>query len=133
MADNYLEKRAEELRLGSGQKLLPQKPSLEKLLQRIASFGSELDSSYRVHSLQLEAIVRAKGPESDICSLKILQNENGESCIDVIAASEICPEFFFRLGMTVQNLVLKAAELGLSCRIEFKSDKLVRLHIGRSL
>lgn len=85
MADNYLEKRYEEVFGAAGQSRKPtlHKPSLDTLLLRNRSFRG-YDKSYVVHPLQLQAIVSvnpkvassvnmqalrfkliAKGPQSD--------------------------------------------------------------------
>lgn len=58
MADNYLEKRYEEV-FGGGHKasvMTPRKPSLDTLLLRNRSFRG-YDKSYVVHPLQLQAII----------------------------------------------------------------------------
>lgn len=64
MADNYLEKRYEEIfgtgggkNSGAGAKALSSKPTLETLLRKNRSFRG-YDRSYKVHPLQLQAIVR---------------------------------------------------------------------------
>lgn len=58
MADNYLEKRYEEIfgKGASARKSFPSKPSLDNLLLRNRSYRG-YDNSYAVHSIQLEAIV----------------------------------------------------------------------------
>lgn len=58
MADNYLEKRYDEV-FGNGKtaKALPTRPSLDTLLHKNRSYRG-YDQSYKVHPLQLEAIVR---------------------------------------------------------------------------
>ena len=58
MADNYLEKKYEEVfGRGAGARTIANRPSLETLLRRNRSYRG-YDSSYVVHRRQLEAIVR---------------------------------------------------------------------------
>lgn len=90
MADNYLERRFEEIfGQGGGKKALPARPSLDKLILRNRSYRG-YDRSYEVHIRQLKAIVEVntriassvnmqslrfhlvtKGPESDIVNAHI--------------------------------------------------------------
>ena len=58
MADNYLEKREEELRRGKPSVRLAN-PSLDTLITRISGHTEATDTSYVVKEAQLEAITRS--------------------------------------------------------------------------
>ena len=88
MADNYLEKRYEEVfGKGAAAQSLPRRPSLDNLLLKNRSYRG-YDKSYAVHHLQLEAIVgvNTKVASSVNCqSLRFTMVQKGEEAQKVLA------------------------------------------------
>lgn len=74
MADNYLEKRYEEVFGGRGgvAKVTPHKPSLDTLLLKNRSFRG-YDISYEVHPLQLRAIVAVNSKVASSVNMQSLR------------------------------------------------------------
>lgn len=131
MADNYLEKRYEEL-FGSGRSsghpAVPAKPSLDQLLTRKRR-QFEFDTEYKVHRLQMDAIAGVNGKlEPGLFEFHPLTAGAGTdplgrilpeaehlpgSFIVVSHAGAETPGTLIALGMSVQTMLLKAVELGL--------------------
>lgn len=121
MADNYLEKREEELRRGKPSVRLAN-PSLDTLITRISGHTEATDTSYVVKEAQLEAITRSADRLRGECSLHM-----DEASASIQAH---CREPFI-LGQKVLAMELKAAELKLSCRIEQNTSETVTLTLYR--
>lgn len=142
MADNYLEKRYAEVFGSSGPSQTPiQRKSIDKLLRLSRGFV-RYDRTYVVHHLQTEAITAAvqypgslqmhtvlKGPESGIVCKQLLFPVRGaepEAFILVCTEREESPRLFTELGMALQSMLLKAADLGLGgvAFLDFDKEKL---------
>ncbi len=116
MADNYLETRYEQIfgKEGAATKHGATKPSLDSLLKR--TLTTSYDTSYKVHHLQAEAIVRSA------------ETVFGKECISCketdgkIYLSIDCDDAFTS-GRIFQVLQLKAAEMGLGLK-NFKDNYL---------
>ena len=133
MADNYLEKRYSEVfGKDSGKKASPGRPSLDTLLARLNA-PEGFDPSYKVHSLQLEAITTSarKACNGDI----ELSYEAGDSfgTITVSAAGAANPqEAIFKLGAITQTIALKAAELGLKTEPRLSPELNCIISVGKT-
>lgn len=144
MADNYLEKRYEEV-FGKGQAgpkgTQSRHPGIENLLMKNRSHRA-YDSSYEVKLIQLEAIVRVNtlipsAMNRQCLRFKLLTKENGVEKIRpfyrlggslnfppegqepnafIIVCSCIEPDHYVHidLGISAQSMLLKAAEMGLN-------------------
>ena len=116
MADNYLERREAELHSGKSS-VIKVNPSLDTLIKRIASCTGRADEAYTVKQAQLDAIAR---------SARILAGECTLSPEEASASSDT-----FILGQKVMIMVLKAAELKLSCHIDHDTPGTVTLTFFR--
>lgn len=108
MADNYLEKRYEEVfGKNSGVKPSAHRQSLETLLRRSRT-PFELDTAYPVNRKQLDLIAEAsEGPFS-------LVTVQEPARIEVYAAEAADPGTRVRLGMALEAMLLRAFDLGLA-------------------
>ena len=124
MADNYLEKRYEEVfRSGGGSASTgAHHPSLETLLGRVRGFDGEFEPGYPVHHLQLEAIVRAVEGLPEAAGMRF---ETSEASISVSSEKDA-----FCLGRVLQTMLLKAADLGLAGGITTDTDGGAVLAVG---
>lgn len=140
MADNYLEKRYEEVfgrNQSSGRgpaagRAVPAKPSLDKLLS-LLSDCTEYDNSYEVHPVQMEAILgvlsRYPAPEGVRFEAVTKKNEGSSTFPEAyIIASldnnrDIDIDTAVRLGAAIQNIRLKATEIGLSSTLYTRFDR----------
>ncbi|NLZ18699.1 MAG: nitroreductase [Bacteroidales bacterium] len=144
MADNYLEKRYEEVFGASGgHKAAAARPGLDVLLLRNRSFRG-YDKSYVVHRRQLEAMIAVnpkvassvnlqrlrfrpvvKGTEADFVNAHIrlgrglphlqlpFPGREPEAFIVVCSTVAENPGIDIDLGISLQSMSLKAAEMGL--------------------
>jgi len=143
MADNYLEKRYEEV-FGQGRTAhtgTVSRPSVETLLRKNRSYRT-YDASYKVQYRQLEAIVRvntfipsAMNRQPLRFKLVTLDNgaakmrafyrlggalnlppEGGEPNAFIIVCSCVTPDnyVYIDLGISSQSMLVKAAEMGLN-------------------
>lgn len=139
MADNYLEKRYEEVYgAGAGKTVIRKaSPSLETLMHRTRS-ARVYDNTYEVMQAQLEAVVRVNGliasaRNQQALRFKILTRRSGSEKMQglyrlsgqvpdasvapdafiVICASEETRYVDIDLGISAQSMALKASELGL--------------------
>ncbi|MBO4605026.1 MAG: nitroreductase family protein [Bacteroidales bacterium] len=141
MADNYLEKRQEEI---SRAATVSNRPSLETLIRRNRSVRG-YDQSYVVHERQLKAMVAVnpkvassvnqqalrfhlvtKGPEADEVNRHIKMGRalpelhlpfpgtEPEAFIVVCTTKPENPGLLIDLGISVQTMLLKAVDLGLN-------------------
>ena len=143
MADNYLEKRYEEV-FGKGAKpKAPARPSLDRLLTLDRSFRG-YDKSYVVHRRQLDTLIAVnpkvassinmqrlrfrpvvKGPEADLVNQYIRMGRGlphlklpfpgtePEAFIVVCSTAPENPGILIDLGISLQAMTLKAVEMGL--------------------
>lgn len=154
MADNYLEKRMEELRSGSAASSHRTTPSLDELLVRNRSCRG-FDPSYRVHRLQLEAMVRvntrlASARNAQTLRFKIVEESTpGREVLSAIKVDGALPELSLPLpgtqphafvvvcstvaespmvdidlGISLGAMGLKAAEMGLNVLIIRAFDRM---------
>ncbi len=121
MADNYLEKRYAELQRGKPV-VIRNNPSLDSLLKKAAS-SSDQDSGYVVKQAQLDAVVRSVTLLGFPCAFETSETCPGSAAFIRIVSDESDD---FISGEIMLAASLKAAELGLSCRID-KSDKKIEL------
>lgn len=112
MADNYLEKKYEELRHGKPV-IRRNTPSLDTLLRKVGE-DADIDTGYLVKQAQLDAIVRSAGFLGGLFVF-----ETCEAAADSSASVRItCQGSSFLLGQIVMAVRLKAAELGLDSAVE---------------
>ena len=153
MADNYLEKRYEEV-FGKGAKpKAPARPSLDRLLTLDRSFRG-YDKSYVVHRRQLDTLIAVnpkvassinmqrlrfrpvvKGPEADLVNQYIRMGRGlpelhlpfpgtePEAFIIVCSTAAENPGILIDLGISLQAMTLKAVEMGLGCLIIRNFDR----------
>ena len=153
MADNYLEKRYEEV-FGAGAKpKAPARPSLDRLLTLDRSFRG-YDKSYVVHRRQLDTLIAVnpkvassinmqrlrfrpvvKGPEADLVNQYIRMGRGlpelhlpfpgtePEAFIIVCSTAAENPGILIDLGISLQAMTLKAVEMGLGCLIIRNFDR----------
>ena len=132
MADNYLERREEALRTAGRTVVRRNTPSLDVLLSRSVAHR-QADPSYKVVLRQLEAIAsvaeRLKG-SLDALSPRILLFDSPlisiqESAAGVVVCSEApgSPDREVELGVLLQSMALKAADLGLESLIVRSFDE----------
>ena len=153
MADNYLEKRYEEV-FGKGAKpKAPARPSLDRLLTLDRSFRG-YDKSYVVHRRQLDTLIAVnpkvassvnmqrlrfrpvvKGPEADLVNQYIRMGRGlpelhlpfpgtePEAFIIVCSTAPENPGILIDLGISLQAMTLKAVEMGLGCLIIRNFDR----------
>ncbi|MDO5321258.1 MAG: nitroreductase family protein [Bacteroidia bacterium] len=145
MADNYLEKRYDEV-FGKGSKAVVRKtnPSLETLLLRNRSHRA-YDQSYEVMRLQLEAIVRANtltasARNQQVLRFKLLTKQDGADLLKGkyalggalpelhLPAPGTEPEAFIVICSTVPENRYVDIDLGISC--EAMSLKAVELGLN---
>ena len=153
MADNYLEKRYEEV-FGKGAKpKAPARPSLDRLLTMDRSYRG-YDKSYVVHRRQLDTLIAVnpkvassinmqrlrfrpvvKGPEADLVNQYIRMGRGlpelhlpfpgtePEAFIIVCSTVAENPGILIDLGISLQAMTLKAVEMGLGCLIIRNFDR----------
>ena len=153
MADNYLEKRYEEV-FGKGAKpKAPARPSLDRLLTLDRSYRG-YDKSYVVHRRQLDTLIAVnpkvassinmqrlrfrpvvKGPEADLVNQYIRMGRGlpelhlpfpgtePEAFIIVCSTVAENPGILIDLGISLQAMTLKAVEMGLGCLIIRNFDR----------
>ena len=147
MADNYLERREEELRSAGRTVVRRNTPSLDTLLHRNRSHRA-YDTSYEVAMRQLEAIVSVNtkipsGRNAQTLRFKLLDAASGgrdfcrflqlggylpelhlpapgtepQSFIIVCSTEQETPTVDIDLGISLQSMALKAVEIGLNALI----------------
>lgn len=159
MADNYIEKRMAEIASGgAGQQASVRSLGFDALVARSAS-DVQFDENYRVHRLQLAAIVQTvrrmipagleiSMPEQEgiirihACSLQnatsqqnVSSQQNATSLQNDIKQSpaSITPELLIQIGRAAQTAILKANDMGLVARLEMGDSALCEavVRIGR--
>lgn len=112
MADNYLEKKYEDLR--NGRNIIKRvNPSLDSLLSRTAVSASASDPSYKVRKAQLDAMLGSAARLGYDCEARCDESK-GElfiSCKDSVCLGRLC-----------LAAELKAAELKLSTSTQITKD-----------
>jgi hypothetical protein len=143
MADNYLEKRYEEVFGGKAASKTTSKFSLDNLLVKDIP-GVEFDAQYKIHPRQLDTLVSvntrsASGAANGTLRFRLVWEEGelnlmrtvlsgssdfaalsgqmAPSYILLCPASEHASVDMLQLGMCVQNMKLKALEMGLAIRL----------------
>ena len=135
MADNYLEKRYAEVFGGQGNGHQgPRKPSLDSLLSK-CRHSDEFDPDYTVHPLQIQAVMSVLermdflGVRDSVCATAVPEL----SAIELRVKESAGFDLALKLGAAIQAMALKAAELGLACRLERTScNESLRLLLGRA-
>jgi len=128
MADNYLEKRYEEVfGKSNGKKVSVSKPSLDTLLARINAFQG-FDPSYKVHPLQIEAIVSSAQKISHPGIIFAYEYSDSIATVSISFPAE--PDSIL-LGAIIQTISLKAAELGLRTEPRFSPELHCSISIGK--
>lgn len=152
MADNYLERRSQEL--SSGRTIVRRNtPSLDTLLRKNRSHRG-FDASYKVHMRQLEAIASvntklASGRNAQTLRFRLVDADGGgetlcshlhlggflpelhlpfagqepKAFIVVCGTEPECPTVDIDLGISLQSMSLKAVELGLNALIVRAFDR----------
>lgn len=106
MADNYIEKRMEELRGGAGPRPSRVIQGIDALCVRCASYeGAEPDESYKVHRLQVESILNVIS-KAEIAGVRA--ERAGDAGIALVS------DDILAAGRVLQLVYLKAADMGLS-------------------
>ena len=129
MADNYLERRQEELR--SGRTVWRKdNPPLETLLHRLgAAHGEPADPSYLVRQAQLDALGRAAGMAVAAGSDGAWADALGLVSDEAAATLSLQHDDPFLLGQAALAARLKAAELGLRTSIRRPDSRTAVLHL----
>lgn len=138
MADNYLERRQEELRYAPRNSTAASFKNLDSLLVQNRSCRN-FDASYTVHPLQLEAIVsvnakiafvqnagtlRFKLVDSHTDGIDALASIGAANAYIVVCSTvEENPLVDIDLGISLQSMCLKAVELGLNTLIITNFDR----------
>lgn len=120
MADNYIEKRMEELRSGSSSPANTVM-NFDTVVARMAD-AAAVDPSYRLHSLQFQALTTA------------LHRAGLDSVSAVLADNTVVlsADDAFLLGRATELLMLKAASMGLASEILHPTSSLsITLLIGK--
>lgn len=119
MADNFLEKRYAELQSGKPA-IRRSTPSLDTLLKKAAT-PQESAPDYTVKQAQLDAIVRSMSLLGHPFSFETSETRPGAA-----AFIKVVPDGTdgFEAGELLLVAALKAAELGLSCRMDRSSLKM---------
>ena len=143
MADNYLEKRYEEVFKSGGKAVNRHSPGVETLMRRTRSYRA-YDQSYEVMEIQLEAIVRANtlvasARNQQALRFRLLTRASGsvrmqglyrlgralpelhlpapgtepEAFIVICSVLPECKNIDIDLGISCQSMLLKATEMGL--------------------
>lgn len=125
MADNYLEKRMEALREGVHSSV-SKGVNLECLMERVRKNSTtEDDPSYAIHPMQMSSIA-AIAKRLDFCDEFDL-DINGPQ----IHLTAKCHEKSLHLGMLVEALILKAAEMNLYASVETESTASVTIKVTK--
>ncbi|MBO7071467.1 MAG: nitroreductase family protein [Bacteroidales bacterium] len=153
MADNYIERREEELKSSARQVVRRSTPSLETLIYRNRSHRA-YDTSYVVALRQLEAIVAVNtelpsGKNAQTLRFKLVDEKNGgadfcrflhfggylpelhlpvpgtepRAFIVVCSTGPETPTVDIDLGISLQSMALKAVEIGLNALIVRAFDR----------
>lgn len=128
MADNYLEKKYEELRQGRPV-LRRNTPSLDSMLKKIGREGMTPDPSYVVKQAQLDAVVRSASLVGEGLSFETFETSDGNAPSYVKAVTF---DSGVLLGQAILAIRLKAAELGLCSKVEPDSCQIVYLFRAKS-
>ena len=113
MADNYIEKRMEELRSGASSQSQAQIRNLDSLVVKSAEKAA-MDPEYKVHSLQLAAIM-VTVKRADISDVEV-SAADGAVIVSPSDASDAAA--MINAGRVVQTVILKANEMGLCAAVE---------------
>jgi len=129
MADNYLEKRYQEVfgNSGSSKKNSIHRLGIDNLLLKNQSIKG-FDPSYKVHRLQLESIAGVNDKINSVAKEKSLRfflfNQEDEAFIVVCSTLPERPSVNIDLGISLQSMLLKAVDLGLGGKIILDFDKM---------
>lgn len=123
MADNYLETRYAQVFENNGGARVSTRPSIDSWLKRECE-DADRDSSYKVHPLQAEALIRTLRiafPEAK-ASYDTCQGD-GSLALELLMDSE------FDAGRAFQIVVLKASEMGLRASLKDGSGGKVLMEV----
>lgn len=125
MADNYLERRMEALQQGAHSSV-GKGVNLEFLLERVRKNStSEADPAYVIHPMQMNSIA-AVAKRLDFCDEFDLDINGPE-----ILVTSKYHEKSLHLGMLVETLILKAAEMNLCAAVENESTGSVTIKVTK--
>ena len=125
MADNYLERRMEALQQGVHSSV-GKGVNLECLLERVRKNSTvETDPAYVIHPMQMSSIA-AIAKRLDFCDEFDLEI-NGPQ----ILVTAKCNEKSLHLGMLVETLILKAAEMNLCAGVESETAGSVTINVTK--
>ena len=118
MADNFLEKRYDEV-FGRGAPVKKAaRPSLDALLLKVGAISKDLDTSYVVHPLQMKAIVAVNEKITAVGKVGSLRFHTvcggSGAFIGISSIEEESPDIDIALGISIQSMCLKAVEMGLA-------------------
>ena len=132
MADNYLEKRYEEVfgRGASGTAAKARTPGVEVMLRRISD-DTPFDPDYKVMDIQMDAIMRVVPMLSpDICARLYISCNGNEILIRAKEPQDVGEEDFRNgaaVGAAVQSILFKAAGLGLRGKVTLSDGAVIRI------
>lgn len=132
MADNYLEKRYEEVfgRGASGTAAKARTPGVEAMLRRISD-DTPFDPDYKVMDIQMDAIMRVVPMLSpDICARLDISCDGNEIFIRAKEPQDVGEEDFRNgaaVGAAVQSILFKAAGLGLRGKVTLSDGAVIRI------
>jgi len=130
MADNYLEKRYDEIfgHGGNSAAVRSHAPGIEALLRKMAEDGP-FNPAYKVMDIQMEAITRvARMLPADITGQLEIKFQGDEIFIEdkTVEGNE---RKGVATGIALQSMLFKAAEMGLRGKVTFGEAIIVK--IGR--
>lgn len=122
MADNYLEKRYDEVfGRGGRSSSVSVHPSLDTLARRVNEMTADIDA-YPVNRVQADLVIAAGQSVADSVEIRFIADYNE---IEVSGPSA------FILGAVSEMMRLKAADLGLASRLTGISGSSFRLLLGK--
>lgn len=122
MADNYLEKRYDEVFGRAGRNAsAPARPSLDTLVRRVNEMSASIDA-YPVSQVQTDLIISAGKSVAGSGDVHFTPDGN---------AIEVSGPSAFILGAVSEMMRLKAADLGLASSLDAVSDSSFSLALGK--
>lgn len=132
MADNYIEKRMAEIAAGVRTSAGSRNMGFDSLAKKSSASNTaarHMDPSYKIHPLQIAAILNA----ASLCAIQgVKAIHNGDGCIAIVPESGAEAVNMFAAGRLAQSVILKAHDMGLAAAI-LDSEGPVTIRIGHLL